>query len=246
MSGFTISNLKKHLGPGLGLRKNKYLLEIPIPGVEGQALNVLCRSAGLPERTINVTPVYHKGRKYNIRAETNYTGTYEISIVDDSKMNIRKAFDKWLEKVDNSKPRNSGILGASFEKITDNIKSAVEIANNLKTTLENDGGASFFLGFLDEGNANSGAKYQTDVNIWQLSANNEKVYGYKLQNCFPSELGIVTLDDGDENTLSEFSVVLTYSEFIPLENKSFLEKTIGDVLGDNVTESISGVENLFD
>lgn len=245
MSGFNISELKKQLGPGLGLRKNKYLLEIPIPGIEGQALNVLCRSAGLPERNITTTQAFHHGRKYNIRAETEYPGTYEISLVDDSKMAIRKAFDAWLNKVDNTKPKAEGLLGGSFETLADNANSILGAVNGVKTALETDGGLGFFMGFLDEGNANSAAKYQTDVNVWQLDGQNNKVYGYKLQNAFPSSLGIVTLDDGEENTLSEFSVVLTYSEFIPLDNKGVLGEILGGVLGDTAEDTLAGVNNLF-
>jgi hypothetical protein len=242
--GFTITDLKKQLGPGLGLRKNKYIIEIPIPGIDGRTLNVLCRSAGLPERTINTTTVWHKGRKYNMRAETDYMGSYEISIVDDSNMSIRKVFDKWLKKIDNSKPRNAGILGASFEDAMDEVNGVLEVASDVKALA--DGGATcFFMGFLDSGNANSAAQYQTDVNIWQLDGNDNKVYGYKLQNCFPSSLGNVTLDEGEENTLSEFSVVLTFSEIMPLDDKSALDKLGGALLGDAGTDAIGGVENLF-
>jgi len=253
---FTISELKKHLGPGLGLRKNKYLIEIPIPGVQGQSMNILCRSAGLPERDVSIVSTFHKGRKYNMRGEINFPGTYEISILDDSSMQIRKAFDAWLKKVDNTKPVSAGVVGSSFENtiadvtgidnILGEVKEGITAVNNIKTSLETDVGLGFFMGFLDSGNANSGAQYQTDVNIWQLSADNKKVYGYKLQNCFPSSLGIVTLDDGDENTLSEFNITFTYSEFVPLENKGITETITGGLLGDDMNDIIDGVENLFD
>lgn len=244
---FTISDLKKHLGPGLGLRKNKYLIEIPIPGIDGRTLNILCRSAGLPERTISTTQVFLKGRKYNIRGETDYGGVYELSIVDDSDMSIRKTFDKWLKKVDNSKPNNAGLVGGSFEKdFLDEIEAGVELVNNIQTGLDKDGGLSFFLGFIDPGNANAAAPYQTDVNIWQLSANAERVYGYKLQNAFPSSVGIVTLDDGEVDTLAEFSVTLSFSEFIPLEDKSTLSQIGGALLGDQVGDIVGGTENIFD
>jgi len=243
---FTITDLKKHLGPGLGLRKNKYLLELPVPGIAGASLNILCRSAGLPERNITTSTIYHKGRKYNVRGETDYTGTYEISLVDDSDMQIRTIFDKWLKQIDNSKPKNSGIVGASFEEIApgllDNIKDGVTAINQAKTTLENPN--DFIIGLLDEGIGTSSAAYQTDVNIWQLDSYGEKVKGYKLQNCFPSSLGIVTLEDGDENTLSEFSVTLTYSEFIPLVNESLGDGLLKAALGDNINDTVDGIKNI--
>jgi len=246
---FTITDLKKHLGPGLGLRKNKYLMEIPVPGIEGEKINVLCRSAGLPERNITTTTVFHKGRKYNMRGETDYVGTYDVSILDDSQMNIRKVFDKWLKNVDNS---GTGTGLTSYEgglsDVLDVVKSGVEVANQIKNTIENprDAIGGFFLGLIDANGAASIANYQTDINIWQLSASGDKVYGYKLQNAFPASVGIVTLDDGDENTLSEFSVTFAFSEFTPLENTNVTDDIIDALIGDTGNEILDGVESLFD
>jgi len=247
----TIESLKKHLGPGLGLRKNKYLLEIPVPGIEGEKINVLCRSAGLPERNISGTDVYFKGRKYRIRGETDYIGTYEVSILDDSQMNIRKTFDKWLKNVDDSKDKNNGIFsGGSYESgvgaVLSNIKSGIAVANQVKNFLDDPGGAigEFFLGSIDAGQNTPIAKYQTDINVWQLSGDNKKIYGYKLQNAFPSSIGIVTLDDGDANTLSEFSVVFSFSEFLPLEGIKIEDSLLRTLLGDDAQDITSGIEAL--
>lgn len=248
---FTISDLKKHLGPGLGLRKNKYLIEIPVPGIEGRTLNILCQSAGLPERNITTTNVYRYGRRYTIRGETDYIGTYEVSVLDDSNMNVRAVFDKWMRNIDNTKPENAGIAGASFEpgvsEALDNISSGLEIANQVKNTIEDPlSSVDFFLGFIDKGNAASAAVYQTDVNIWQLSADNRKVYGYKLQNAFPSQIGVVTLEDGEENTLSEFSVTFSFSEFTELENRTPTSKLVDALIGDQAVDILDGIESLFE
>lgn len=248
---FTITDLKKHLGPGLGLRKNKYLIEIPVPGIEGRTLNILCQSAGLPERNITTTTIFKYGRKYNVRGETDYGGTYEVSILDDSEMNVRKVFDKWLQKVDNTKPQNVGILGGSYEsgvgQVLDTIKSGVQLANQIKNVVEEpESAVDFFLGFIDKGNAAAAASYQTDVNIWQLSSDSEKVYGYKLQNAFPSQMGIVTLEDGEENSLSEFSLTFAFSEFTPLENQRPTQRLIDALVGDQTLDILDGVESLFE
>lgn len=243
-----ITDLKKALGPGLGLRKNRFLMELPIPGIEGRTMNILCRSAGLPERNIHTTAYWHKGRIYNVRGETDYVGDYEISIVDDSDMRIRKVFDKWLKQVDNSKPANAGILGASFEQAMPgflaNVESGIETANQVKNLVNDPGQAvDWFIGVLDGSNGKL-PKYQTDINIWQLGNSDNKIYGYKLQNAFPKSMGIVTLDDGEENTLSEFSVNLCFSEFIPLESRK--DAFLGAVLGDQATNIMDGVEALFE
>ena len=191
MIPLTIDDLKKHLGPGLGLRKSKYMLEIPVPGTEGETINVLCRSTAFPERNIGTVAVFDKGRKYNMRSETSFPGTYNISILDDSNMALRWLFDGWLSLVDNTQPQGYPVSNSSYETQPE-----------------------FSLGSFGEGTQ---TKYQADVNIWQLGNLGEKIYGYKLQNAFPTSLGIVELDDSDETTLSEFSVVFTYSETIPLK-----------------------------
>lgn len=246
----TIRELKKALGPGLGLRKSKFLLEIPVPTVEGQTLNILCRSAGLPERNINTVQVWHKGRSYNMRGETDYIGEYEISILDDSDMRIRKMFDTWINQVDNTKPANEGIIGASFEKAMPGFLSEasalVKTANQVKNLIKNPKQAlDWVIGSIAGTNAStSQPTYQTDINIWQLGNTDNKVYGYKLQNAFPKSIGVVTLDDGDENTMSEFSVVFSFSEFIPLQSTK--DSLISAVLGDTGTGILNGVEALFD
>jgi hypothetical protein len=192
----SINDLKKHLGPGLGLRKNRYMLELPVPLINGSMMNVLCQSAGLPERNINVTEMWHKGRRYVVRGETDYISEYEISIVDDSKMEIRQMFDTWLALVDDSRPNPMHPEG-SYE---------IDISNRIQNF------ASKFPG-------DKSCRYQLDINIWQMDRKNNPVYGYKLQNAFPKSVGIVTLEDGDENTLSEFSVTFAFSEFLPLHGK---------------------------
>jgi len=233
---FTISDLKKELGPGLGLRKSKYLLEVPVPATNGKKLNILCRSTALPERTISTTPVFHLGRKYNVRAETAFDGSYTISIVDDSKMTIRALFDAWLSLVDQTKPKEAGLSG----KTGSGVDGLISAASTLSTSFEG-GGESFALNAFDGGSGYP--KYQTDVSLWQLGNRNQKVYGYKLQNAYPTKIGTVELDDSDENTLSEFSIDFTYSELIPLKNGT--PGLLGDVLGTTDTSIANSIDSLF-
>jgi hypothetical protein len=246
---FTISELKKHLGPGLGLRKNKYLLELPIPTVSGETINILCQSAGLPERNISTVEVWHKGRKYVVRGETDFGNEYEISIVDDDQMSIRKLFDVWLKSIDNTRPdKNSSILGASFEEISPNLigelSSGVKLAGMVKNVLSSPSSfANFAIAQLDSSQGLAAATYQVDVNIWQIDNNHNPVYGYKLQNAFPKGIGIVTLDDTEENTLSQFSVTLAFSEFIPLYGTK--EDLTRAVIGDQTADLASGFVNVF-
>lgn len=249
MASITITDLKKHLGPGLGLRKNRYMIEIPVPTVSGETLNILCQSAGLPERSMNTVDVWHKGRRYTMRGETDYGGEYEISIVDDSAMEIRAMFDTWMKTIDNTRPdKNSSLLGASFEELAPGLigtlESVVQVGNMVKNALKSPQQlANFALGLLDSSNMGPSAEYQVDVNIWQMDRGDGNVYGYKLQNAFPKAIGIVTLEDGDENTLSEFSVTLAFSEFTPLTGVT--NDLVRGIVGDDVYETVSGIKKLF-
>lgn len=254
---FSITDLKKHLGPGLGLRKNRYMLEIPVPTVDGETINMLCQSAGLPERNNSTVDLWHKGRRYTVRGETDFVGEYEISIIDDDYMRIRQMFDTWMKQIDNSRPdKNSSILGASFENaspgLLDELTDGLQLANRVKNTIENPRQIlDFAIGVMDTNAQLATSAYQTDINIWQMdrpvngtSIDKQKVYGYKLQNAFPKSIGIVTLEDGEENTLSQFSVTFAFSEFIPLYGNK--EDIVRGIVGDQFGDIIRGTNALFD
>ena len=105
------------------------------------------------------------------------------------------------------------------------------------------------MGLFDANRRGAASIYQTDINIWQMSFqgttdDKNKIYGYKMQNAFPKSIGIVTLEDSDENTLSQFSVNFAFSEFIPI--KGFAEDVVGAIFGDQTRGIFNGVEKLFE
>lgn len=245
---YNISQLKNHLGTGLGLRKNKYLIEIPMPTIDGETLNILCQSAGFPERSNNTTEIWHKGRRYTVRGETDFGGEYEISILDDSDMRIRYLFDTWMKQVDNTRPNsNDGLLGSSFEifdRVVEEVADGVAAANSVINTITNPTQLlNFTSGLLDSNKGISAASYQTDINIWQLDGKNQKVYGYKIQNAFPKNIGDLTLEDSDENSLSEFRITFAFSEFIPIKNTN--REIVSSILGDRATDTADALTNLI-
>jgi len=224
-----INTLKSHLGIGIGSRKNKFLIELPMRSLDGEKINALAKSASLPERKINPVKIMHKGRQYYVRGETEYPGTYQITVLDDSEMNVRKAIDDWLTEIDDSaKTTRAGLGSSSFEKNTNNLlgilQSGKNIYSDVRSALNDPSNAmsNTLVGMIDPSQKSPSAKYQVDINIWQLSSNGQKVYGYKLQNAFPINVGAVTYEDSDQNTLTEFTVEFAYSEFLPLENRTAL------------------------
>jgi len=223
------------------------MLELPVPTVSGEQLNILCQSAGMPERNLSTVDLWHKGRRYTVRGETDFVGEYEISIVDDDQMQMRKLFDNWMKSIDNSRPdKNSSLLGASFEELAPGLigglSSAVGFAKKVKNVISSPASLTdFAVGLLDPSQGFAGATYQVDVNIWQVDNNNNNVYGYKLQNAFPKSIGIVTLEDGDENTMSEFSVTMAFSEFVPLTADRNLA---GAIFGGDTIDVFNSITNF--
>lgn len=244
---FTLSDLKKQLGDGLGIRSNLYGLVVPLPYEGSYKLAVLAKSTSLPERTIGTTDIYHMGRRYKIRGETDLQGTYTINMTDDSNMKLRQFFDSWMKSVDNTTPEFAGIVGELFEGqwadalnvISGTLQGIGQVARDIRSSgdtwaqrIKNYSVSS--LKSQISGNQIL-APYQVDVEVYQLSVNNkEAIYGYKLQNCFPIEVGAVEISDESENQLSEFSVQLAYSDFEPiLPSRSTIDQVIEDVLGDS-------------
>lgn len=218
----TINDLKYQLNGGL--RKNKYLIELPWSDLNSEKFNILCTSASFPQRTIQTTSISRQGRKYNIRAETEYGSEYEVTILEDNTLYFRKIFDKWMQLIDNSDINAGGFFGIEsndsvFKQILDTVDTVSDIANTVGSIISDPG--NFFdrvTSGLTTGISNYAlANYQTEINIWQLDHKGDKVYGYKLQNAFPSALGIVTFDDSEQNSLVSYNITFTYSEFTPIQ-----------------------------
>ena len=59
--------------------------------------------------------------------------------------------------------------------------------------------------------------YQAELTIWQLDTLGNKVYGYNLENVFITGLGEVTYGDSELDSLVEYNVTFTFSEFYPVK-----------------------------
>lgn len=245
---FSLSDIKKQLGPGLGVRSNAYLLEVAVVGAVSKKLAVLCQSTALPERNIGTADIFYKGRKYKMRGETDLSGTYTINITDDSEMKLRRMFDSWMREVDNTTPKGSnalaGLFGGAMGDLMEVANGTLKAVNEIKSAWEFDGGVSWLKNMIM--GKPLPANYQTTVNIWQLTKVKEKLYGYALTNAFPIEVGAVEVSDENENQLSMFSVTFAYSDFEPIEDKGIIGQIVDTVIGQEGQEIVQGVENLLD
>jgi hypothetical protein len=259
MANTKISDLKTQLNGGS--RKNKFLLEFAVPGINSKTINILCKSSELPQITIGVSEVWYKGRKYGVRSKTQYPGEYQITIIDDNKLTLRQAFDSWLKQVDDSTTTgipgssSNGLIGgllsgtsyeSTFNSAMSNINTVTNLAQQAKNVMENPTQTitNFVSGALNSWSANSVADYQTDFNIWQLTADGQKLYGYKIQNAFPKDIGNVEYSQDSINELVEFTVTFQYSEFIPLTNNLTTNIATG-LLGSSGGSLTGNIETLF-
>lgn len=233
---YSISDLKKALGSGIS--SNKYLLEMysPIASMDASQLNMLCKSAKFPARTIATAEIWRYGRKYNTRAETQYGDTMSLTFIDDGSASIRTFFDTWLELVDNS-GTSSMLDSSSYESALSSVLSVVNGGEDSVTNL--------VQSVLDSDFAAAVATYQSNINVWALDHDKEKIYGYKYQNCYPTGISEVVFADENQNKLVEFDVTFTFSEFAPLSNTSALDMIV-DTAIDDIAESSLTMEKVFD
>ena len=68
--------------------------------------------------------------------------------------------------------------------------------------------------------------YSTDVTIQQLNKENKPVYGIRLINAFPTQMGELTLDNSVENGIHELSIGWSYDYYV---QEDALTSSIGGV-----------------
>ena len=235
----TINDLKYNLAGGS--RKNKFLIELTFGSLDSAKFNCLCTNAQFPGRQIQTVTVSRHGRKYPVRSETDYGNTYEVTVLDDNKLSLRQFFDSWLTYVDDS-TKESGSFYAmrdsrnSFLSKLKNACSAVkDIAQGVKSIVSNPKGfAQKILGKTVGnvlGSSGNVPEYQAELTIWQLDTLGNKVYGYNLENVFITGIGEVSYSDSELDSLVEYNLTFTFSEFYPVspslfENKSGITNTV--------------------
>ena len=230
----TINDLKHNLAGGS--RKNKFLIELAFGSLDSSKFNCLCTSASFPSRQIQTVTVSRHGRKYPVRSETDYGNTYEVTVLDDNQLSLRQFFDSWLTYVDDS-TKESGNLYAMrdsrnsfFSKFKNACSAVKDIADGVQSIASNPKAfASKILGKTVGnilGTSYNAPDYQAEMTIWQLDTLGNKVYGYNLENVFITGLGEVTYGDSELDSLVEYNVTFTFSEFYPV-NSGFLESGSG-------------------
>jgi len=104
-SFFNISNFRAALNAGA--KPNLFSVDLRLPtGVAdtGNAIasnfTVLCKSAAIPALSVGVIEVPYRGRRIKLPGDRTY-GDWTVTIVNDNKQLMRKAFDRWLKYINN-------------------------------------------------------------------------------------------------------------------------------------------------
>lgn len=230
----TINDLKYNLGAGS--RKNKFLIELAFGSLDSTKFNCLCTTASFPSRTINTVTVSRHGRKYPMRSETDYGNTYEVTVLDDDKLTLRKFFDCWLTAIDDTTKESTDFYAMQdsrnsfFNKLRKAGSAIKDVVDGVSSIMSNPSAfASKILGKtignMTGSNAFNNPEYQAELTVWQLDGLGNKIYGYNLENVFITSVGEVSYSDSELDTLVEYNLTFTFSEFYPVEPGYFENNT---------------------
>lgn len=211
----TIRDLKGELGVGMGARTNKYILELDIPTVFDpgfETLNILCQATSFPARSMNVATVWRMGRKYNLRGEVDYGGSWTLTFVEDSNMSVRKALDAWHVDIDDSTIQREA-LNNLYDLTENKLMSRPE---DLRFSREQSLRSPSLP--AAPGYGRSLPNYQTDIKVFQLDQVGNRIMGYLLQNAFISGIEQTDYADDQLDTLTKTTCTITFSEFMILSD----------------------------
>jgi hypothetical protein len=152
-------------------------------------ISVLATAASIPEKSISVTDIWHRGHKYVVRGVSEYTNNWVITFHDTADLKIRKFFEDWMAKIDD-------------------IYEDSSLLNDIIDIAQSPLLGNFTLGSLG-GTVNS--SYMTDITVTQLCSNGTPTANYKLRYAFPINIGAIELNKSDINTISTFTVTFAFS-----------------------------------
>jgi hypothetical protein len=102
---FNISKFRAALAAGAKPNLFKVNLSLPTNVTDtGSAItnnfSVLAKSAAIPALTVGIIEVPYRGRRIKLPGDRTY-GDWTVTIVNDNKQTMRKAFDRWLAYINN-------------------------------------------------------------------------------------------------------------------------------------------------
>ena len=179
-----------------GARSNKYRIVVPIVRDNfSEDFDFMAQSTTFPSRTITPVEVYIKGRKVQMRGETNLENTWDVTFYNTDTMDARLMFLLWMEEVHkNQYLVDDSIITKIGSGISGTIKSLTSVLSNP-------------MGLFDKGLID----YQREITIEQINGKGETTFSTKLVGAFPINVSTVELDDSNSE-VSKTTVTFAFTD----------------------------------
>ena len=202
-----------------GARANKYRVLVPMFNSLGEEIDILCQTASLPGKTLTPTEVILKGRKYLLRGEMSFDGSWEMTIVNTEDMEARNYFIDWMDEVHSTNMDSSGLLGnltvagVGLSEASRAIGGAIDTISNIVSN------PMSLLGGIQ-------ASYQRDIKIEQLDHQGAVKSAVRLIGAFPTSVSAVEYNDAT-GEVSTTTITFAYTDIQ-------VDKGIGEAISDAV------------
>jgi hypothetical protein len=182
-----------------GARQNKYRVIIPGDGISSKDIDILVQSATLPGITITPVEVFIRGRKAQLRGETNLENTWDVTFYNTTNMEVRNMILEWMSTIhwNQWEPGDGGFLG----QIDSLITSVQNVISNP-------------LSLLSKGMTT----YQKDIFIEQLDNDESSTYKIGLVGAFPINVSAIDLED-ETSDVSKTTVTFAFTD-ITIDDKA--------------------------
>ena len=130
-----INDFKSKLRGG-GARANQFRVTMPFPGFssvggETEQMSFLCSSTSLPGMTIGEVTIPFRGRELYVAGDRTFA-TWTTTILNDTDFLIRKAYERWLNGINNMSD-NEGLVNPADYQVDAFVDQLDRNGNMIKT-----------------------------------------------------------------------------------------------------------------
>jgi len=181
-----------------GARSNKYRITIPVIETEfSRKFDFMVQSSTFPSKTITPVEVIIKGRKVQIRGETNIENTWDLTFYNTNDMEARNLLLGWMDIVHKNQWEPEG----KQTKIEDAIDFVKGVGKGITNIIENP------LSLIDDGVVS----YQKNIIVEQLSHDGSVTFTTELIGAFPINISAIEISDSNSE-ISQTTVTFAFTD----------------------------------
>ena len=132
-----IQGFKAQLADG-GARPNQFKITLNFPyGGGGGDTQLLVSGAAMPASTVNPVITQYRGREVKFAGERIFD-PWTITVINDSKMSLRGAFEKWMDEINNKDDNGGDLAWTNYQRevIIEHLNREGDTLPNGKIVLE--------------------------------------------------------------------------------------------------------------